>query len=775
MLLPLLAMSEVMADNDPIKYFERSWDAQNKKVVSVEKTCTDYTLISGDHSGEWLGLENGWYVVKDHGVKYQTLNILGNAHIILCDGAYLSLTGGVKLEGERTLTVYGQTENSGVLSGYNDDYDNTAGIGSAEDTTCGDLVIHGGTVYAQGNDAAGIGGGYGAHSGSFVMYDGDVYTTGGDGGAGIGGGKEHGIGKSVTIYGGRVRAIGGEYGAGIGGGDLGNQSGPVTIYGGEVISSGKFYYYGGDLPYGGGGAGIGGGDEGSGGFVHIYGGTVRAYSRGFGAGIGGGQNRGIIGEVNIMGGDVEACGYELSISFSQSSGAGIGGGQGGSQGGTIRITGGKVKAIGGKEAAGIGGGAYSAGGGEGGTVIITGGTVQATSGSECEPSQGNGGCAIGSGKYVDKTSSKAGTLTVGATMMMSASESEWNLAKVEFSNQDHSRRWSKSVKIEPCDHSGEVEFTINDGFTHKFDGCVYCNGTNEEHIFGSNGKCRCGLLALNDHASNVSLIETWNGQTQPVTLSGRTLYKDGTWNTLCLPFSFNTNYTILRNATVKTLISSSYDSSTRTLTLNFSEYNVNTIKAGWPYIVKWEGSYVGENFNNPVFYDATLSTSDNGDRNTDCVTFKGITSPMEIQGENKGILYLGSDSKLCYPSDNMTLGSCRAYFQLEDGLINLDLGDVNGDGQISVTDVMMLVDHILGNDKDNFIEENADVNGDKIISVTDVMLLVKIVLQDNQNAINIVVNGADGITYGGSGTGPARAGESNLWDDEEDDSNWDNL
>ena len=29
--------------------------------------------------------------------------------------------------------------------------------------------------------------------------------------------------------------------------------------------------------------------------------------------------------------------------------------------------------------------------------------------------------------------------------------------------------------------------------------------------------------------------------------------------------------------------------------------------------------------------------------------------------------------------------------------------------------------------------------------------------------------------YGGGGSGPARAGENHLWDDEEYDSNWDNL
>ena len=35
--------------------------------------------------------------------------------------------------------------------------------------------------------------------------------------------------------------------------------------------------------------------------------------------------------------------------------------------------------------------------------------------------------------------------------------------------------------------------------------------------------------------------------------------------------------------------------------------------------------------------------------------------------------------------------------------------------------------------------------------------------------------GESTLIYGGGGNGSARAGESNLWDDEEYDSNWDNL
>ncbi len=69
---------------------------------------------------------------------------------------------------------------------------------------------------------------------------------------------------------------------------------------------------------------------------------------------------------------------------------------------------------------------------------------------------------------------------------------------------------------------------------------------------------------------------------------------------------------------------------------------------------------------------------------------------------------------------------CETQFTLS--LPEFELGDVNHDGQVSVTDVMMLVNHILSNPLSNFHEGEADMNGDHQINVTDVMLIVKRVL-----------------------------------------------
>lgn len=44
------------------------------------------------------------------------------------------------------------------------------------------------------------------------------------------------------------------------------------------------------------------------------------------------------------------------------------------------------------------------------------------------------------------------------------------------------------------------------------------------------------------------------------------------------------------------------------------------------------------------------------------------------------------------------------------------------------------------------------------------------------NVSNIQTNlGSSTLSFGGGGNGSARAGENNLWDDEEDDSSWDSL
>ena len=105
-------------------------------------------------------------------------------------------------------------------------------------------------------------------------------------------------------------------------------------------------------------------------------------------------------------------------------------------------------------------------------------------------------------------------------------------------------------------------------------------------LYGGKYYMAPAIISLADDGDNSTTISEAHGYVADVTLQGRTLYKDGAWNTLCLPFNVDDfNGTPLEGATVKTLESTGF--SDGTLTMNFTE-NVNGIEAGKPYIVKWE-------------------------------------------------------------------------------------------------------------------------------------------------------------------------------------------
>ena len=70
--------------------------------------------------------------------------------------------------------------------------------------------------------------------------------------------------------------------------------------------------------------------------------------------------------------------------------------------------------------------------------------------------------------------------------------------------------------------------------------------------------------------------------------------------------------------------------------------------------------------------------------------------------------------------------------ELASGSASSVLGDVNGDGDVSVNDVALIVNYILGMTDSNFIIANADINGDGEIDINDVMGTVKNILEGNQ-------------------------------------------
>ncbi len=166
------------------------------------------------------------------------------------------------------------------------------------------------------------------------------------------------------------------------------------------------------------------------------------------------------------------------------------------------------------------------------------------------------------------------------------------------------------------------------------------------------------------------------------TISGRTLYKDGDWNTICLPFSLSAAK--LYGAEIRELTSASVTG--YNVSLTFSP--VSAIEAGRPYIIRWvrdEEEEWEDEITDPVFHSvdfisstpATISLDDGN------VKFIGYYEPFVVQANDKTVYYLTAGNKLKYTGTNRTLKAFRAYFTFtatetagtNDFTFDIDFGD----------------------------------------------------------------------------------------------------
>ena len=100
---------------------------------------------------------------------------------------------------------------------------------------------------------------------------------------------------------------------------------------------------------------------------------------------------------------------------------------------------------------------------------------------------------------------------------------------------------------------------------------------------------------------------------------------------------------------------SSYANNGTTVTVTFAD--MTTIEAGKPYIVKPTTSVVDPAFTDVTISDAMTDVTEGG------ATFKGTYKSVALTANDKKKLYLAND-KLWYPTADLTVRTCRAYFEL---------------------------------------------------------------------------------------------------------------
>lgn len=173
-------------------------------------------------------------------------------------------------------------------------------------------------------------------------------------------------------------------------------------------------------------------------------------------------------------------------------------------------------------------------------------------------------------------------------------------------------------------------------------------------------------LSLADNGTdNASDITEQSGtENINVALNGRTFYKDGLWNTICLPFDVTIANSPLAGATAKTLTNASMENTH--VTLVFGEA-VETLHAGVPYLIKWENNGSAD-IVNPVFtgVNITATTPQTITFADGCVKFIGYYDAFNITAANDDIYYMTGNNELKPTAKDRTLKAFRTYFQFKE-------------------------------------------------------------------------------------------------------------
>ena len=363
------------------------------------------------------------------------------------------------------------------------------------------------------------------------------------------------------------------------------------------------------------------------------------------------------------------------------------------QGGTLVINGGTI--TGGKNTSN-GGGIYNAG-----TLNIKGAIIKENY------TQGDGGGIYNVGTLVINGATITGNVSTkgsckGAGVYVADNASISIQGNVQINNNEDKTQTTTVVKT-PSNLYLNKAMTINGSITGSSIGVqtsssdlVFTSGLNNNGALTNFSSDKEGYeLAWNDtetearlfvrtlelanNEANSGKLSSFNNKVAKVVLRGRTFVKNDNWNTLCLPFSLTSlTGTPLEGATVMKLDTDNEHDGKKTGfsngTLNlFFQTAGNKIEAGKPYIVKWTS---GETITDPTFEGVKVLNKEAQtiDSTDGYVSFVGSYDPISIgEGGDNTKLYIGvnteNESTLYYPNGTMTIGACRAYFQLNNGIV----------------------------------------------------------------------------------------------------------
>ena len=139
-------------------------------------------------------------------------------------------------------------------------------------------------------------------------------------------------------------------------------------------------------------------------------------------------------------------------------------------------------------------------------------------------------------------------------------------------------------------------------------------------------------------------------------------------------------------------------------TINFSITN----HSGYDHIYKYKFRSIDGNGFDDVESEISIPAYQ-----TESLSFESIVTDVEIDNVILSI----------WPKRHLYSRKDLEFSVISHGI----LGDINGDQNLNILDVILLVNMALGNSE---IDINGDINGDENINILDVVLLVNLILEN---------------------------------------------
>ncbi len=161
-------------------------------------------------------------------------------------------------------------------------------------------------------------------------------------------------------------------------------------------------------------------------------------------------------------------------------------------------------------------------------------------------------------------------------------------------------------------------------------------------------------------------------KTAPVVTLVRPLNRDGYFATLCLPFDMSAEQlaeSSLHGAEIKEFTNASVEAGT----INIEFTPVDHIVAGKPYFIKYEDAEViGDALDRLDFMNVTINKTAPAPVTHNGVTMTGTFVPKYVQAQTSatdgdGVLFLGAENTLYWPSAAGNIKPFRAYFSVAGG------------------------------------------------------------------------------------------------------------